>query len=192
MLRCRRCEKNLKDGSKFCSACGAEVKSAAKCLKCGTEYEDDAKFCSECGSVVSADASLFGEFIDHRDGKKYRTVKMDSKIWMAENLNYSGKDGSTGESCDNDYSRVYNWATAQDICPEGWRLPSFKEWYELLKRPNINNDFYRDFGVGKNEHWWCADEDSPDRGSSWHSSYSGFVSNNSHKLCLLKVRCVKV
>jgi len=129
MLECARCERNLKSGSKFCSACGAEVKPALKCVKCGTEYEKGDKFCCECGSVVGAESSLFGEFIDSRDGTRYRTVKFGSKIWMAENLNYGGKNGDLGKSCDNGYCRVYDWLAAKAACPEGWHLPSFREWY---------------------------------------------------------------
>jgi len=182
MLKCARCERNLKSGSKFCSACGLAVKPALKCVKCGTEYEKEDKFCYECGSVVGTEVSLFGEFIDGRDGKRYRTVRMNSQIWLAENLNYG----------DNGYGRVYNWADAKTACPEGWHLPSFREWHELLSSAGINGDFYRIFNVGKNDCWWSAEEGGVDRSYSWHSSYgNGFFYNNTHKLCLLEVRCVK-
>jgi len=158
------------------------VKPALKCVKCGTEYEKGDKFCCECGSVVGAEASMFGEFIDSRDGTRYRTVKMGSQIWMAENLNYGGKNGDLGKSCDNGYCRVYDWVAAKSACPEGWHLPSFREWYEFLSS----------VGVSEKGHWWSAEEDSADRSYSWHSSCNnGFFHNNTHKLCLLEVRCVR-
>jgi len=163
-----------------------------KCVKCGTEYENGDKFCYECGNVVGEQASLFGEFVDGRDGKRYRTVKMDSQIWLAENLNYGGKGDDIGKSCDNGYCRVYNWAEAKIACPEGWRLPSFREWHELLSSVGKDSDFHRIFNVGKNDCWWSSEEGSVDRSYSWHSCYgNGFFNNNTHKLCLLEVRCVR-
>jgi len=72
-------------------------------------------------------------------GQPYRTVTINDKSWMAENLNYavSGSicygDYSGGDSqnkCDT-YGRLYNWETANKVCPTGWHLPSNAEWTAL-------------------------------------------------------------
>ena len=76
-------------------------------------------------------------FTDSRDGKVYRIVKIGRQTWFAENLNYlvigvgSSCYGDDADSCAK-YGRLYDWETAKQICPVGWRLPSDDDWAALM------------------------------------------------------------
>jgi uncharacterized protein (TIGR02145 family) len=87
-------------------------------------------------AVFTATAGATNWFKDDRDGKEYRTVTVGEQTWMAENLNYTPASGNSW--CYDDdpgkcgtYGRLYDWATAMEVCPVGWHLPSREEWGEL-------------------------------------------------------------
>lgn len=73
----------------------------------------------------STDTCEYGSVKDERDGQTYRTVKIGSQWWMAENLNYAylqptaSEDSSSfcydnlPENCEK-YGRLYLWSAMMD------------------------------------------------------------------------------
>lgn len=137
-----------------------------------------------------------GTFIDDRDGHEYKWVKIGDQIWMAENLaytpfvcspnsdcgiyvyDYSG-EGAYGKNYTN-YGVLYDWHTAQEVCPEGWHLPTDEEWMTLelflgmefddLDHPNGKGDEVNIGGKLKDAdsgHW-----DEPNMGATNETGFS--------------------
>ena len=105
-----------------------------------------------------------GFFTDTRDGQVYKTVKLGSRVWMAENLKYAFNDGVQSfcyldkeEYCDY-LGRLYTWSGAmamepkydstynvkltlphQGICPEGWHVSTMEDWEDLVDYVDAHN-----------------------------------------------------
>jgi uncharacterized protein (TIGR02145 family) len=94
------------------------------------------------GTVVPADFSgipwsatvAFETFTDGRDGQEYRTVRIGSQVWTAQNMNFGTENSWCYENDLNicaTYGRLYNQDAAKMACPSGWHLPTDKEWSAL-------------------------------------------------------------
>ena len=82
----------------------------------GKSYDVMTEYC-DGGTVYEVKS----KFTDARDGKTYRTVKIGSQIWMAENLNYDYNQNTAQSYCYNNsvancttYGRLYTWSAAMD------------------------------------------------------------------------------
>lgn len=119
----------------------------------------------QSSSSAAASNVEYGTLADSRDGKSYKTVKIGSLTWMAENLNYDNSATATGSidssfcydgipaNCEK-YGRLYQEYAATAVCPEGWRLPTADDWRDLTTTANSefgdNNGSLRAVGEWEN------------------------------------------
>ena len=80
---------------------------------------------------------------DSRDGRYYSTVSVGTQIWFGENLAFDSGGGSRcfpTDPPDCDRGRLYDWPTAMEACPEGWRLPTEADWRRLEAHLGLGED----------------------------------------------------
>ena len=109
--------------------------------------------------------SVAGSFVDKRDGRTYKTVKIGEQVWMAENLKYKVSPsycfGGLESNCQK-YGRMYPWHVAmklpakkaydndnvtnyvgsvhQGLCPAGWHVPTVAEFDTLVNNAGIGDE----------------------------------------------------
>ena len=124
---------------------------------------------------------------DGRDGKRYAYRKAAGIYWMIDNLR----------------DTMFVWNDAEQ-CPEGWRLPTEKEWNDLSKQlagVTANGSQLKLVHVGESNTWWSSTEKNDSlavTANVWHHprSYDGSLRFNLTFSALEKdrqaaVRCVK-
>jgi len=113
------------------SSSSSRLSSSSALSSSGTTSSSSSQPLSSSQAIVP----VYGNpIVDARDGQTYETVIIGTQTWMAKNLNYEAE----GSKCYNDnnlnctlYGRLYDWETAKNVCPSGWRLPSNFEWIVL-------------------------------------------------------------
>ncbi len=149
------------------------------------------------------DSITYGTFTDARDGNIYKTIKIGSQVWMAENLrflpsvtgpetgstitpyyyvyDYYGTNVADAKATANytTYGVLYNFPAACSSCPDGWHLPSDAEWTQLttyLGGENIAGGKLKETGT---THWV-----SPNTGATNTTGFTAlpggyrFIDNN--------------
>ena len=68
------------------------------------------------------------------DGHSFRTVTMEGKTWLANNLygTATGTNYQDSEILASLFGLYYTWTEAQTACPEGWHLPTGAEFDQCL------------------------------------------------------------
>jgi uncharacterized protein (TIGR02145 family) len=145
---------------------------------------------------------------------------------MAKNLNFQAEGAkcyfegtrlvsadSIAKNCEI-YGRLYSWETAMDACPDGWHLPYYAEWKQLLDyvgtdyrtklmaASSVNGTGTDDYGfaalpgghydnsfsfIYSLHYFWTATERTVTSGNIYYSMGLGA----SDKSDLLSVRCVQ-
>jgi uncharacterized protein (TIGR02145 family) len=77
-------------------------------------------------------------------------VKIGDLFWMNKNLDI-------GEGINNpdhpEFGKYYTWDQAMKAIPDGWRMPSIEDWYQLQQivyydnKLNLKHDDYRDHDI---------------------------------------------
>jgi uncharacterized protein (TIGR02145 family) len=115
--------------------------------------------------------------LDARDGNVYLVARFNTLWWMCQHLKY---DAGEGSFCYNDdetncmlNGRLYDWTTAQQACPEGYRLASDKDWQSLesylgMDDEDLEKRYNRESGsIGKYL--------KPAGGLSFDAEYAGMI-----------------
>ena len=138
--------KQLDDNDSMEESSSSEAKSSSSSV---TQQSSSSKKVESSSSKVTEPAeATSGTMTDSRDGQTYKTVTIGTQTWMAQNLNYAYTDvpykqgnytsDSTSWCYNNDanncskYGRLYTWAAATTVCPEGWHLPTGAEFVTLF------------------------------------------------------------
>ena len=96
---------------------------------------DSVFFCKSYGSnkfdweFLRVDEHPYELLTDNRDENTYRTIKIGDQTWMAEDLRYCPPNKQfCGSNFKGDEAISEN-----NICPEGWHVPSKSEFITLIK-----------------------------------------------------------
>lgn len=112
--------------------------ASSSSVRSSSSVKSSSSSAESSSSYVPPSGISYGKMTDPRTPDfSYRTVEIDGRTWMAENMAYQVIPGSFcyGENSHNceSYGRLYSFSAAENICPDGWSLPSKGEWEELIK-----------------------------------------------------------
>ena len=176
-----------------------ESSSSEKVVESSSSKAQSSSSATSSSSFNSAYDSVNNTLIDLRDGQVYKTVTIGLQVWMAENLNYlpqdtigtfwadrsvcgGGEYKSLQEGNCSIYGRLYETSFTENanyrkkICPDGWSIPSKKQYQNLIAflGDNAGNKL-----KDKDKKLWSQNDNTNESGfsvipSGYWSPYYGF------------------
>jgi uncharacterized protein (TIGR02145 family) len=156
---------------------------------------------------------------DNRDGKQYKILYIGKQVWMGQNLDFETENSwvyGNKKRNSSQFGRLYTYAAALNACPQGWHLPSDKEWQALIDyyggdlqaglslRIDGNSSFNADYGgfmtkdgefldLGHDVNYWSST--SCDEQDAWRCyidrGFNSVVQDYFNKSGALSVRCIR-
>jgi uncharacterized protein (TIGR02145 family) len=93
-----------------------------------------------------------GSWRDPVDNQEYKTIRINNMIWLADNFRRDHQDSWTvvNKSDSNKIFKLYTYKQAHEMTPEGWRLPSRRDFEELAQHMGG----YKELQVKRGESNW--------------------------------------
>lgn len=136
-----------------------ETESSSSSAKIESSGEQTSEIVPPC-KTDTEDNCEYGTVVDERDGQVYKTVKIGSQWWMAENTNYgsSYRDCCEGNDCLRAGS-AYGRKEVQNACPAGWHLPTKAEFRKLIAM--VGGDSAASRVLASSKKFGCERSDCP-------------------------------
>ncbi len=83
---------------------------------------------------------VYDTIFDARDSNYYEAVLIGDTWWMTENLRYKPNDSLDIIQGEGNYNNIY-YGDVENICPEGWTIPTENDWKNMLNFYQINYAF---------------------------------------------------
>jgi uncharacterized protein (TIGR02145 family) len=145
------------------------------------------------GSTIVFNSDLTYDIVSDIDGNLYKTIRIGSQIWIAENLKTTRYNDGTPiphitdsvmwstltspaycwynneDSFKTTFGALYNWYAVNTgkLSPKGWHIPSYGDWITLVSYLGGGNDVGGKLKESGTIHW-----KQPNKGASNSSGFS--------------------